>query len=108
MNEGNIILAELPQVVGPPKRRPILVLRQMPGYGDYLVCGLSSQVRQYLPGFDELLYPDSVNLLRVPSVMRLSFLDVIPAAQFLGHIGRVPDSVLDALRHRLADHLTKP
>ncbi len=71
MNEGQIILAELPQVFGTAKRRPVLVLRQMPGYGDYLVCGLSSQTHHYLPSFDELLTPDSTNNLRVVSVVRL-------------------------------------
>ncbi len=106
MREGYIILAELPQASGPAKRRPVLVLRQMPGYGDYLVCGLSSQLHQYIQGFDELLTPDNANKLRVQSVIRLGFLDVLPDAQILGSVGRVPDSLLQTLKQRLADHLT--
>jgi mRNA interferase MazF len=106
MNEGQIILAELPQILGTPKRRPVLVLRQMPGYGDYLVCGLSSQTHQYLPGFDELLTPDSTNNLRVVSVVRLSFLDVVPATQLFGQLGSISASMLASLKQRLADHLT--
>jgi mRNA interferase MazF len=108
MNEGQIALADLPQATGPAKRRPVLLLRQMPGYGDYLVCGLSTQTRQYLPGFDELLTPDSTNKLRLASVVRLGFLDIVPAAQLSGIIGQIPNTLLTDLRQRLADYLTKP
>lgn len=106
MREGQIVLAELPQATGTPKRRPALVLRELPGYGDYLVCGLSSQLRQYIEGFDELLTPDSVNRLRVTSVIRLGFLDVVPDAQIFGQIGRVSAMLHRDLLQRLADHLT--
>ena len=108
MKEGNIVLAELPQVTGTPKGRPVVVLRQMPGYGDFLVCGLSSQIRQYLPGFDEVLFPDSTNGLRVTSVVRLGFIDVLPAAQFFGQLGIIPDSLLGTLRTRLVDCIVGP
>lgn len=106
MREGQIVLAELPQATGVPKRRPALVLRQMPDYGDYLICGLSSQLRQYIQGFDELLTPDDGNRLRVAPVIRLGFLDVVPDAQIFGQIGRVAPALHRELLQRLADHLT--
>jgi mRNA interferase MazF len=78
----------------------------LPGYGDYLVCGLSSQLHQYQAGFDEMLMPDAQNGLRLTSVIRLGFLDTLPASQIIGQLGDVPDSLLTTLRQRLADHIT--
>lgn len=107
MREGELIIADLPLSGQGWKRRPALVLRQLPGYGDYLVCGLSSQLHQLIPGFSEQLNPTATNGLAQPSVIRLEFLFVVPEEDIAGIIGRVPDSVLNTLRQRLADHLTK-
>jgi mRNA interferase MazF len=77
MREAQIILADLPIVGQGWKRRPALVLRQLPGYGDYLVCGLSSQLHQLVPGFGERLNPDPTNGLMMPSIVRLEYLFVV-------------------------------
>lgn len=61
MQEGDIAIASIRQSDGAYKPRPILLLRQLPGYGDFLVCGISSQLRQTVPGFDEVLQPDADN-----------------------------------------------
>jgi mRNA interferase MazF len=55
MREGSIILTAIAQADGGLKNRPALVLRQMPKYGDLLVCGISTQIRQYIPNFDEII-----------------------------------------------------
>ena len=44
--EGKIVLADLPQADGQVKARPAVVLRLMPPFNDFLLCGVSSQVRQ--------------------------------------------------------------
>jgi hypothetical protein len=45
MQEGSIILTNLPQADGTFKLRPVLVLRQLPNT-DFLVCGISTQLNQ--------------------------------------------------------------
>jgi mRNA interferase MazF len=105
--EGKIVLADLPQADGQVKARPAVVLRLMPPFNDFLLCGVSSQVRQAVTGFDEILQPDTQNRLRVVSVVRLGFLTVLPASSIKGEIGEIPLSVLQTLRVRLADYLTK-
>ena len=45
MKEGDVILVMLPQADGQQKRRPTVVLRVLPPFGDFLVCGISSQLR---------------------------------------------------------------
>lgn len=108
MREGELIIADLPVAGQGWKRRPALVLRQLPGYGDYLVCGLSTQLRQLIPGFGEELNPNAANGLARPSVIRLEFLFAVSEDDIAGTIGRIPDPLLQTLRQRLADHLTKP
>lgn len=105
--EGKIVLADLPQADGQIKVRPAVVLRQMPPFNDFLLCGVSSQVRQAVTGFDEILQPDSQNRLRVVSVVRLGFLTVLPSTSIKGEIGEIPLSMLHNLRLRLADFLTQ-
>jgi mRNA interferase MazF len=105
MKEGQILIGDLPQSDGTIKRRPVLVLRQLLGYGDYLVCGISSQLWQEIKGFDEVLPADPQNGLRVTSVIRLGFLDTMPERAMAGNIGRVPDALHRALLQRLADYL---
>jgi mRNA interferase MazF len=104
--EGDIVLAALAQANGAYKLRPVLLLRAMPGYGDLLACGLSSKLNQLIPGFGELLQPDATNGLRVTSVIRLEFLHLLPRGRIQGFVGNVPDTLLNTLRQRLADHIT--
>ena len=82
MQESSIILTPIPQADGVAKKRPALVLRKMPKHKDFLVCGISTQLKQYIPKFDELLTEndedfDSSRLIST-SVIRLGFLTVIP------------------------------
>lgn len=93
MQEGDIAIAAIQQADGAYKPRPVLLLRQLPSYGDYLVCGISSQPRQTVPGFDGVLLPDVDNRLRVASVIRLSNLIAIPTLDIDRAIGYVPDAL---------------
>lgn len=44
MKERDVILAPLPQVDKVIKNRPVLILRELPLFGDFLVCGISTQI----------------------------------------------------------------
>lgn len=78
----------------------------MPNYGDFLVCPISSQLRQEQPGFDEVIQPNTANALKKTSVIRLSNLVAIPATDILRVIGTVPPALHTDLLQRLADYLT--
>lgn len=97
MKEGEIILANLPQANGNIKLRPVLLLKQLPGYNDFLVCGISTQLHQLVKDFDELLDEKSSKFihtgLRQSSIVRLGFLAVIPNKVIPGSIGKI-DSIL--------------
>ena len=55
VSDGDIVVAELPQADGSVKLRPVLLLRKLPGFGDFLSCGISTQLRQAEAGFDVIL-----------------------------------------------------
>lgn len=96
-----------PQSDGRVKPRPVIVLRQMPPFADWLVCGVSTQLQQQVPGFDEIIGPaqhDFANSgLKAASLIRLGFLTVLPTSQFLGVIG----SISPERHHRLLESLCR-
>ena len=106
MSEGQIGLADLVQSDGSRKRRPVVLLRELPGYGDFLVCGISTQLHQTIPGFDEVLRPTPANALKLPSVVQLANLVAIPQTDVIRVIGVIPATLHAGLLRRLSDHLT--
>ena len=111
MKDGDIVLALLPQADGSVKSRPAVVLRRMPGFGDMLVCGVSTQLRQEVVGFDEKVEPSqpdfSTSGLKAPSIIRLGFLAVLPASAMLGAIGSISGERHQRLLTRLCEHLLR-
>ena len=109
MIEGDIALAPLAQANGLAKLRPVVLLRKMPPFGDWLVGGVSTQLHQRVVNFDELLDaadPDFASSgLKAPSVIRLGFLAVLPAARLIGSIGSIAPDRHRRLLQRLNDHL---
>jgi mRNA interferase MazF len=109
MKEGDIVLALLPQTDGQGKYRPAVVLRRMPGFGDLLVCGISTPLRQQVADFDEIIEPSHADFkrsgLKAPSLIRLGFLAVLPASHFLGTIGSISGQRHQRLLSRLSEYL---
>ena len=111
MNEGDIVLVPLPQADGQVKNRPALVLRQLPPFQDLLCCGISTQLRQEVSGFDELIDVRDADFtasgLRTTSLIRLGFLAVLPVRSVVGTLGLVESSRHQKLLQRLANYLTR-
>jgi mRNA interferase MazF len=109
MNEGDIVLAPLPQADGQIKKRPAAVLRKVPPFDDLLVCGISTQLRQCVEGFDELILstdPDfKTSGLLQDSVVRLGYLLTLPRKEFIGSIGNISPERHRRLLKQLAEFL---
>ena len=106
MREGDVVLTPFPQADGKTKNRPAVVLRVMPPFGDLLVCGVSRQLRHRVPDFDDVITTtdtdfDSSGLVDT-SLIRLGFLSLLPASEFLGdiwfHIHGAPSSPAPSAR----------
>jgi len=82
IKEGDVVLTPIPQSDGRIKNRPTIILRELPPYRDYLVCGVSSQLKQYVKDFDEIISPADLDFvssgLITESVIRFGFLAVLP------------------------------
>jgi len=82
----------------------------MPAFGDFLLCGVSTQLEKYISGFDELIAQEDEDFLgsglKSPSLIRLSHLAVLPNASIAGKIGNISALRLQRLKNTLADYLT--
>jgi mRNA interferase MazF len=112
MKEGDVVLAALPQADQQAKTRPVVILRQMPFPGDFLVCGVSTQLRQQVAAFDELISPGDPDFkssgLLTQSLIRLGFLVIVPRREMAGAIGSVSPERHRRLLHALSDYLRPP
>lgn len=109
MKESDIALTPIPQADGVIKNRPVVLLRQMPGFGDFLVCGISTQLHQVVKGFDDKISLRDTDFfdsgLKAPSIIRLGFLAVLPLRNILGTIGFISAERHYLLLSRLCKHL---
>ncbi|MBI4024563.1 MAG: transcriptional regulator [Verrucomicrobia bacterium] len=109
MKEGSVVLTPLPQADGQIKNRPTIALREMPPYGDFPVCGISTQLHQQVLGFDEIIERSDADYatsgLKSPSLIQLGFLAVLPASAFIGSIGFILSERHQRLLQRLSAHL---
>jgi mRNA interferase MazF len=110
---GQIVLFRFPQTdLEEGKLRPALLLGRLPGeHDDWLICMISSQVRHYMPGFDEIVREDDPDFaesgLKASSVVRIGRLAVVEEEILLGAIGQIAFERLERIKHRLAEWLIK-
>jgi len=111
MNEGDVVLSPFPQADGRIKNRPAVVLRVMPPFSDFLVCGISRQLRHRVEDFDDIIDKTDTDFassgLVDTSLIRLGFLALLPRSEFLGDIGCISVERHRRLLQRLASYLVK-
>ena len=104
-------LTPLPQADGRVKNRSTIALRRMPGFGDWLVCGVSTQLHQEIAGFDDPILANhgdyAASGLKFPSLIRLGFSAVLPERQLLGAIGTLAPDRHRRLLERLSGYLVR-
>ena len=110
---GQIVLFRFPQAdLQEGKLRPALLLGKLPGeHGDWLICMISSQVRHYVPEFDEIVREEDLDFatsgLKVASVIRVGRLAVVEADVLLGTAGEIATDRLRRIKTRLSQWLEK-
>ena len=109
MKEGDVVVAEVPQADDRRKRRPAVILREMPFHRDLLICGISTRLHLHVPSFDEVIAPSDPDFpssgLLSPSIVRLGFLSVVPKKNVLGSIGSIAPERYWRLLRTLSSHL---
>ena len=90
---GQVVVFRFPQTdLEEGKLRPALLVGKLPGeYDDWFICMISSQTRQYVAGFDEIIQENDTDFgesgLKVTSVIRVGRLAVVSGEILIGAIG---------------------
>ena len=109
MTEGDIVVASIQQADGIRKNRPGVFLREIRPYGDLLICGISTQLRREVNGFDEIVSPDDSDFassgLSTASLVRLGYLITVPRNRIPGKIGSISSERHRRLLERLSEYL---
>ena len=112
MQVGQLVLLRFPSAdLAEGRLRPVLLLARLPGeYDDWLICMISSQIRHFVPGFDELISEESPDFaesgLKTSSVIRVGRLAVVERTLLLGSLGKIGDDRLHRIKTTLAHWIT--
>jgi mRNA interferase MazF len=111
MKESEIVLTPILQANGQLKNRPALILRVMPPFQDFLVCGISTRLHQKVEDFNEIISQNADDFaesgLVADSLIRLGFPAVLPSAKIIGSIGSVSTKRRQKLLSNLSNYLIK-
>ena len=106
---GQVVLIQFPYTdLREGKFRPALLLCRLPGrYDDWLTCMITSQLRQYIPGFDHLMQEDAPDVqdsgLKMASVIRIGRLAVVEGELLVGALGQISSERLRQIKARVAE-----
>lgn len=110
---GQVVVFRFPQTdLEEGKLRPALLLGKLPGeYDDWLICMMSSQTRQYIAGFDEIVQESDSDFgesgLKVASLIRVGRLAVVSGQILIGAIGQVSSERLSRVKKHLSAWLSE-
>ena len=110
---GQVVVFRFPQTdLEEGKLRPALLLGKVPGeYDDWLICMISSQTRQHIAAFDEIIQENDSDFgesgLKVTSAIRVGRLAVVSGEILIGAIGQVSSERLSRVKKHLSDWLSE-
>ena len=110
---GQVVVFRFPQTdLEAGKLRPALLLEKLPGeYDDWLICMISSQTRQYIAEFDEIIKDSDEDFgesgLKVTSIIRVGRLAVVSGEILLGAIGQISSERLNRVKKHISDWLSE-
>lgn len=105
---GQIVLVPFPftNLSGAELRLVLMLRKASVQFDDWLVCMVSSQLRQVDGQIEEVLLPSDADFaatgLKVASVLRLSRLAVLESSLLMGSLGEVSHERLQRIRQKLA------
>ncbi len=109
MKAGDLAIADLPVLGGGLKRRPVVLLCEMPPFQDWLVCGVTTQLRHEVVGLDDIVRANDPDFpasgLKAESLIRLGFVATLSPAEIVAQIGALAPARHRQLLSRLANHL---
>jgi mRNA interferase MazF len=109
MQEGDIALLKMLQPDGSKKNRPVLLVKQVKPFDDWMVCAVSTQLHQEVKGFDCIILDSDTGFtttgFKQSSLIRLGIISTVSNSSMPGTIGKISSSLLKNLKQRLAAHI---
>jgi mRNA interferase MazF len=109
MQEGDVIRYALHQQDEEIVKRPALIIKKIPPYNDFLICGISSSIGLAVKGFDVVVTEKDLDFatwgLKFPGVIRIGFLFTVPSKLIEGSIGNITKETHRALLNNLSNFL---
>lgn len=93
MNTGSIVLIPFPfSELTNIKVRPAMVIADTQDkYHDLILCAISSVVPAKIGPFEIKLIPDSINQLRVPSIIKIDRIATLKRENIITILGKIGD-----------------
>jgi hypothetical protein len=111
MKPGDVVFALMPQADTELKARPSIVLKIIPPFGDLLVCGITTRLRNFTPTLSELILSTdddfAMSGLERDSMIRLGYLITYPKWQLGDPIGQISISRLNRLLAQLSTFIAQ-
>lgn len=111
MKPADVVMLFIPQADGLKKKRPVVLVKEVPPFSDWLVIPISTQLRHAVAGLDMIVNEGDANYrrmqLRKPSLVRLAQIHVVPLRKIGVVIGSMDTSSFQQLRQSLAMWLQK-
>lgn len=111
MKAGDICKVGLIQPDGTVKDRPVVLIKEVPPFNDWIVAVVTSRIRNMEPSIDYLLKdtePGFSNTgLRKTSLIRLGLINTINSGLIKGVIGELSYGVLNILKTNLSQFIVK-
>jgi mRNA interferase MazF len=109
MQEGDIALLNMLQPDGSKKNCPVLLVKQVKPFDDWMVCAVSTQLHQEVRGFDCIILDKDTGFtttgFKQSSLIRLGIISTVSKSSMPGTIGKISSSLLKNLKQRLAAHI---
>ena len=111
MKAGELTVYKVQQPDGSFKNRPVVLLKEMRPFGDWIVCAVSTQLQQEVKGFDLIIRDTDRSFvstgLKNSSLIRLGIINTASKKSLPGIIGSLEAGATTLLQQRLADHLVR-
>ena len=111
MQEGNVIRFALQQNDGKYVKRPAVVVKKLPQYNDFLICGISKNLGLEIKGFDIVIAQSDSDFktwgLDYPGVIRTGFLFTVSTKYIEGTLGNISPETHRKLLNNLALFFSK-
>ena len=111
MNEGQVVKAYIMQADGKYKNRPVVLIKKLPYFDDWLVCGISSKIHTAHQGLDIVITQAHSDFMETELdynfVIRTGWLYVFPESKIKEILGKISLETLKILYANLANFILK-